>query len=160
MRISDTLASIPGIITGMVIVTVLGQSLTNLIIAVGVASIPIFIRISRASMLSVKNNEFLEAARAIGLSNFRIIFTQALPNALAPIRLRFPSLGKAIWYRQASPTCGSAYRSTNRNGAAGFGGQGRIRSAPWLTTNPVRFSADGQGIQPAREGLRDVAGPN
>jgi peptide/nickel transport system permease protein len=85
MRFSDILASMPGLLLGMVIVTVLGQSLTNLVIAVAVQSIPVFLRITRASILSVSGNEFVEAAKAIGLSNFRIIFTQVLPNGLAPI---------------------------------------------------------------------------
>jgi len=85
MRCSDVIASIPGMLLGMVIVTVLGQSLQNLIVAVGITAIPVYTRMTRASILSVRNNEFVEAARAIGLSNFRIIFTQVLPNGLAPI---------------------------------------------------------------------------
>ena len=89
MRFSDILASIPGILLGMVIVTVLGQSLPNLIIAVGVAAIPIYIRITRAAILTVRNQEFIEAAKAIGLSNIRIIFTQVLPNSLAPLIVTF-----------------------------------------------------------------------
>ncbi|MCL2392253.1 MAG: ABC transporter permease [Oscillospiraceae bacterium] len=85
MRASDVIASIPGMLLGMVVVTVLGQSLQNLIIAVGVQSIPIYLRMTRASILSVRNQEFVEAAKSIGLSNTRIIFTQVLPNGLAPI---------------------------------------------------------------------------
>ena len=89
MRFSDILASIPGILLGMVVVTVLGQNLPNLIIAVGVASIPFFIRISRASILTVRNQEFVEAAHAIGMSHFRIIFRHVLPNGLSPIIVMF-----------------------------------------------------------------------
>jgi len=85
MRFSDILASIPGILLGMVIVTVLGASLPNLIIAVGVAAIPIYIRITRAAILTVRNQEFVEAAKAVGISNLRIVFTQVLPNSLAPL---------------------------------------------------------------------------
>ncbi|MCL2201305.1 MAG: ABC transporter permease subunit [Oscillospiraceae bacterium] len=85
MRFSDILASIPGILLGMVIISVLGQNLPNLIVAVGVAAIPIYIRITRAAVLTVRNNEYIEAAKSIGLSNFRIIFTQVLPNSLAPL---------------------------------------------------------------------------
>ncbi|MCL2200677.1 MAG: ABC transporter permease [Oscillospiraceae bacterium] len=89
MRFSDILASIPGIILGMVIVSALGNSLRNVIIAVGVASIPFFIRISRASILTVRNQEFVEAAHAIGMSHFRIIFRHVLPNGLSPIIVMF-----------------------------------------------------------------------
>jgi len=85
MRCSDVLASIPGMLLGMVVVTVLGQSLQNLIIAVGVQSIPVYLRMTRASMLSVRNNEYIEAAKSIGIPNIRIIFTQVLPNGLAPV---------------------------------------------------------------------------
>ena len=89
MRISDTVASIPGILLGMVIITVLGQTLRNLIIAVGVASIPFFIRITRASILTVRNQEFVEAAHCIGMSHFRAIFTHVLPNGLSPVIVMF-----------------------------------------------------------------------
>jgi peptide/nickel transport system permease protein len=68
LRCSDVLASIPGMLLGMVIVTVMGNSLQNLIIAVGVQCIPAILRITRASMLTVRDNEYIEAAKAIGLS--------------------------------------------------------------------------------------------
>jgi len=97
MRASDVIASIPSMLLGMVVVTVLGQSLFNLTIAVGVSSIPIYLRMTRASILSVRNNEYVEAAKAIGLSNTRIIFTQVLPNGLAPIFVTLTaSLGISI----------------------------------------------------------------
>lgn len=85
MRIADIMSSIPGVLLGMVIVTILGPTLINLMIAVGVASIANFIRMSRASVLTVKNNEFVESARAIGMSEFRIIFSQVLPNSFSPL---------------------------------------------------------------------------
>ena len=97
MRFSDVLASIPGILLSMVIVTVLGQSLRNLVFAVGVTAAPGFIRITRASIITVRGNEFVEAALAIGLSNRRIIFTQILPNGLSPIIVQISiSLGMSI----------------------------------------------------------------
>jgi len=97
MRVSDVLSSIPGMLLGMVIMTVLGQSLRNLIVAVGVQSIPIYLRMTRASILTVRNNEFVEASRAIGFSNIRIIFTQVLPNGLSPIIVTITaSLGISI----------------------------------------------------------------
>jgi len=89
MRCSDTVASIPGILLGMVIVTTLGNGLPQLIVAVGVASIPFFIRITRASVLTVRNQEFVEAAHAIGLGRLRILFTQVLPNGLSPVIVMF-----------------------------------------------------------------------
>jgi len=85
MRLSDILASIPAILMGMVIVVVLGQSLMNLIIAISVTGIPAFIRITRASVMTVKNDEFVEAARAVGMSNIGIIFLEVIPNCLSPV---------------------------------------------------------------------------
>ena len=85
MRASDVLSSLPGTLLGMVIVTILGPRLINLIIAVGVSCIAGFIRMARASVLTVKGNEYVESARAIGMSEFRIIFTQVLPNSLSPL---------------------------------------------------------------------------
>lgn len=85
MRFTDAISAIPGILLGMVIVTVLGQNLHNLIIAVGVQATPIYIRMTRASVGTVRHMEYIEAAKAIGFSDLRIIFTKALPNGLAPI---------------------------------------------------------------------------
>ena len=85
MRLTDILTSIPGTLLGMVIVTILGARLINLLIAVGVSCIGGFIRLSRASVLTVRSNEYVESARAIGMSEFRIIFTQVLPNSISPL---------------------------------------------------------------------------
>ena len=84
MRASDVMSSIPAMLSAMVLMTALGQSLPNLIFAMGITSIPLYIRITRASVLSVRNNEFVEAARAIGISNSRIIFSEVLPNGMSP----------------------------------------------------------------------------
>jgi len=84
-RISDILASIPATLLGMVIVTVLGQSLVNLVIAVSVTAVPAFIRMSRSSVMTVRGQEFVEAAKAIGMKNTKIIFKQVVPNGLSPL---------------------------------------------------------------------------
>jgi peptide/nickel transport system permease protein len=89
MRFSDALMSIPGLLLGMVIMSTLGTNLLNLILCIGVTSIPHYIRMSRASILSLRNQEFVEAAHAIGLRDLRIIFTQILPNGLSPIMITF-----------------------------------------------------------------------
>jgi len=97
MRFTDIVQSLPSLLLGMVIVVVLGQSLQNLILAVGIQSAPIYLRMTRASVLTVRSNEFVEAAKATGLSNFRIIFTQVLPNGWAPIIVTLSaSLGLSI----------------------------------------------------------------
>lgn len=85
MRGTDIFASVPYMLMAIVIVSVLGSSAINLMIAVGVTSIPAFVRITRASVLTVRNQEYLEAARAIGRTDFHIIFGHVLPNCLSPI---------------------------------------------------------------------------
>ncbi len=85
MRFSDIFASIPHILLAIVVVSVLGQSATNLMIAVGITSTPAFIRVARAAVLTVRNQEYVEAARAIGMKNWKIILQHIIPNALSPI---------------------------------------------------------------------------
>ena len=85
MRVMDILLAIPSILLAISIVAALGTSLTNLMIAVGVSSVPKFARIVRASILSVKDQEYIEASRCVGASDFRIIASHVIPNCLAPI---------------------------------------------------------------------------
>ncbi|MEG2073465.1 MAG: ABC transporter permease, partial [Angelakisella sp.] len=85
MRFADVFASIPHILLAIVVVSVLGQSTLNLMIAVGVTSTPAFIRVARAAVLTVRNQEYIEAAKAIGIKNWKIILFHILPNSLSPI---------------------------------------------------------------------------
>lgn len=85
MRIMDILLAFPGILLALAIVSVLGGSLQNVIIAVGIFAIPSFARIVRGSTLSVKKLEYIDAVRALGASDFRIIFKHILPNVMSPI---------------------------------------------------------------------------
>ena len=85
MRFIDVLISIPGILLAIAIVAALGPGMVNVMIAVGLASIPGYTRITRATVLTIREREFIEAARAIGASDLRIIGRHILPNCLAPI---------------------------------------------------------------------------
>lgn len=85
MRIMDVQLAIPTILLAIVISSALGPGLFNLMVAVGITSIPRFARLMRASVLSVKNMEFIEAARAMGASHLRIILMYILPNCMAPL---------------------------------------------------------------------------
>ena len=85
MRLMDILLAFPGILLALAIVSVLGGSLINVIIAVGIFSIPAFARIVRGSTLQVKNLEYIDAVRALGASDIRIIFRHILPNIMSPI---------------------------------------------------------------------------
>lgn len=85
MRVLDVLLAIPTILLAITIVAALGASILNLMIAVGVSNIPGFARVVRAAVLSVKDQEFIEAARAIGSRDYVIILKHVLPNSMAPI---------------------------------------------------------------------------
>jgi len=97
MRFLDILLSIPSILLAIAITSVLGANLVNLTIAISISSFPHYARIVRASVLSIKEQEFVEAARAIGASDIRIIFRHILPNSMAPIIVQATvGLGGAI----------------------------------------------------------------
>jgi len=85
MRLMDVLLAIPGILLAIAIAAALGPGLVNVMIAVGIASIPRYARIVRASVLSLRDQEFVEAAKAVGANDFRIITKYILPNCMAPI---------------------------------------------------------------------------
>lgn len=85
MRLNDILSAVPSILMGIVIVSALGASTANLMLAIGVTSIPQFVRITRASVLTVRNQEYIEALKAAGMSEPRIIAFHILPNCLSPI---------------------------------------------------------------------------
>jgi len=162
MRISDVLASIPGLLLGMVIMVVLGMNMPNLIIAVGVGGIPHFIRMSRAAILTVKGNEFVEAARAIGFSNFRIITTQVLPNGLSPIMVQASiSLGFSIMIAAALSFLGYGIPPPAPEwGALVSAGREASRAAPWLMAFPgLAIMVTVLGFNLLGDGLRDAMDP-
>lgn len=85
MRCMDVLLSIPTILLNISIVAALGSGLENVMIAIGVSSIPGYCRIVRASILSLREQDFVEASRAAGASDFFLITQHILPNCLAPL---------------------------------------------------------------------------
>lgn len=85
MRVMDIFLAIPSMLLAIAIVAALEPNLFNLMLAVGISSVPGYARIVRASVLSIRDQEFIEAARAIGANDFRIIFKHIIPNALAPV---------------------------------------------------------------------------
>ncbi len=85
MRFVDVLLSIPSILLAIAIVASLGSSLRNLIIAIGIANIPVFARVIRSGVISIKEQEFIEASKALGANDLRIIFKHIVPNIMSPI---------------------------------------------------------------------------
>lgn len=85
MRLMDILLSLPGILLAIAIVAALGPGVYEVMIAVGIGSIPVFARITRSSVLGVRAETYVEAAQAVGASDLRIIGTHILPNSFAPV---------------------------------------------------------------------------
>lgn len=85
MRAMDILLAVPSMLLATAIVAALGTSLINVLIAIAISYVPTFARTVRASVLTVKDREFIEAARAIGCKDGEIIFKYIIPNAMAPI---------------------------------------------------------------------------
>jgi peptide/nickel transport system permease protein len=85
MRLTDVMLSIPGLLFAIGLVAALGQSLTSVMIAIGVVNIPIFARLLRGSVLAQKENDFILAARSVGVPRRQILVSHILPNAVAPL---------------------------------------------------------------------------
>ncbi|WP_322806526.1 ABC transporter permease [Thermanaerothrix sp.] len=85
MRILDVLLAFPSLLLAIAIVTVLGRGLQNALLAIAIVSIPVYARVVRASVLSVKENAYVLASRALGGSHFHVLLRRILPNAIPPL---------------------------------------------------------------------------
>jgi peptide/nickel transport system permease protein len=85
MRFMDVLLAFPSLLLAITIVTIKGPGLENALLAIAIVSIPVYARLSRASVLTVKELEFVTAVRALGAPPSRIVFRQILPNILTPL---------------------------------------------------------------------------
>ena len=88
MRVMDVLLAFPSLLLAIAIVTMLGPGLINALLAIGIVSIPSYARVMRASVLSIREQDFVMADRALGVSPTRILFHRILPNALTPLIVR------------------------------------------------------------------------
>ena len=91
MRVTDVFLAFPGLVLAVVVVAVLGRSLDNVMIAIAIVNWPVYARLLRGDILGVRSRDFVEAARAMGGSDFRIIFRHVIPNSIYPF-LVFGSL--------------------------------------------------------------------
>jgi ABC-type dipeptide/oligopeptide/nickel transport system permease subunit len=85
MRCMDVLMAFPSLLLAIAIVSALGAGLINALLAIAIVSIPIYARVVRAGVLSVKELDYVSASRALGASNMRLLFTRVLPNAMTPL---------------------------------------------------------------------------
>lgn len=84
MRFADTLLALPGIVVAMVVITILGNGVPDLILAIAVGEVPVYLRLVRGSTLSLRHKEFVEASVAMGAGRMRTIFRHILPNVIGP----------------------------------------------------------------------------
>ena len=85
MRLMDVLLAFPALLLAITVVTVLGPGLINAILAISVVTIPAYARVVRSSVLSVREQDYVAADRALGVGNFRLLFNRILPNSLTPL---------------------------------------------------------------------------
>jgi peptide/nickel transport system permease protein len=162
MRLMDILLAVPQIILSIAIVGALGANLTNLMIAVGVSQIPRYARIVRASALSVRGQEYVEAARAIGASDLRIIIENILPNCMAPIIVQSTlGVASAILSAAALSFLGLGIQPpTAEWGSMLSLGRQYMRNAPHLTFYPgLAIAIVVLALNLFGDGLRDALDP-
>lgn len=162
MRLMDIALSIPQILLAIAIAASLGPGLVNLMIAVGISSTPKYARVIRASILSIKNQEFIEAAKAVGCSDFRIITKHILPNCLAPIIVQTTfGVAVAILSAAALSFIGLGIQPPNPEwGAMLSRGRKYIRDYPHLAIFPgMAIMVVILALNLFGDGLRDATDP-
>ncbi len=162
MRCTDVLMAIPSILLNISIVAALGTGLQNVMIAIGISSVPAYCRIMRASLLSLKDQEFVDASRAAGASDPYIILNHILPNSLAPLIVQATlKIGGAILSCASMSFIGlGIVPPTPEWGAMLSTGRDFLRDAPHLTAFPgmaIMFAVFAMNLM--GDGLRDALDP-
>ena len=161
-RLVDVLLAFPGVLLAIMIVAIMGTGLENVMIAVGVVSIPTYTRLVRGQVLALKPLPFLEAARALGQSQLWIIVLHVLPNILSPIivqsTLQFAT--SILWAAGLSFLGLGAQAPTPEWGALVATGKTYLRSAPHLVIFPgIVISLTVMALSLFGDALRDALDP-
>ena len=162
MRSTDILSAVPNMLMAIVIVSVLGQSIWNLMFAVGITSVPQFVRITRAAVLTVRNQEYVEASKPIGLNNRKIIFRHILPNCLSPIIVQATlRVASAIISASSLSFLGLGVPAPDPEwGALLSGGRKYIRDYAYMTFFPgLAIMITVLALNLMGDGLRDALDP-
>ena len=162
MRVVDTLFAFPSLLLAMAIAGVLGPSLTNTMIAIGVVYAPTYARLARGSVLSAKATQYVEAARALGASDLRIMARHVLPNIVAPLIVQTSlSLSTAILTEASLSFLGLGTQPPAPSWGTMLGaGRRYMETAPWVAVFPglaITFTVLGFNL--LGDGLRDVLDP-
>ncbi len=162
MRVMDVMLAFPAILLAIAIVAILGPQLRNAMLAIGIINIPRFARIVRSSAISIKESEYIAAARMMGASDVRIIFYHLLPNAMAPLIVQTTlSIATAILEAAALSFLGlGAQPPTPEWGAMLSDARSSLQRAPWVATFPGLAIIFGVlGFNLLGDGLRDALDP-
>ena len=162
MRVMDLMLAFPSILLAIVVVAVLGPSLNNAMIAVGVMAVPQYARIVRGSVLSVRGLEYVQAARALGAGDRRILWRAILPNVGGPIIVT-ASLGLATAVLDAAGLSFlglGAQPPTPEWGSMLSQGRELVLVAPWVLTAPgIAVFLSVLGFNLVGDALRDLLDP-
>ncbi len=161
-RLVDIMLAFPGILLAIIVVSTLGIGLTNAMIAVGIGTIPTYIRLVRGSVLSIKEYDYISAARALGASELRIVFRHVLPNCMGPIVVQSTlQFATAILWAAGLGFLGlGAQRPTPEWGAMLANSRLYIRVAPHATAFPgLAILLSVLGFNLFGDGLRDALDP-
>ncbi len=163
MRLMELLFSIPAILLAVVLMAALGTSITNAMIAIGIVFIPGFARLARAATHGVLRQQFIEAARAIGMSDSRILIREILPNVVTPLIVEaMVAFAYAVLLESALSFLGLGAQPPEPSwGNMLNTGRGFMESAPWLGIVPgVAMFLGVLGFNLLGDGLRDLLDPH
>jgi len=161
-RVADILLSFPSFLLALILVAMLGIGVRNVIIAVGILAIPSFIRLVRSSVLVIRQMEYVLAARALGVTDFRVILRHIAPNVLTPVIINASlNLGSALTMAAGLGFLGLGVQPPTPEWGMMLGeAKNYIFSHPYMTTFPglIIFIAI-VGLNLVGDGLRDAMDP-
>jgi peptide/nickel transport system permease protein len=161
-KLIDVMLAFPGLLLALAIIAILGPGLQNVLIALGIGGVPYYARLMRGQVLSLKQREFIEAARVIGAGNIRIMFRHLFPNTLSPlIVIASLDLGANILAAAALSFIGlGAQPPTPEWGAMLSAGRDYMRDQWWIATFPgLAIVVTVLGFNLLGDGLRDALDP-
>jgi peptide/nickel transport system permease protein len=162
MRVVDVMLAFPYLLLAMIVVAILGPSLTNAMVAIGIVYMPQFARVVRGAVLAIKEQEFVEAARAVGAHTPRVLRRHILPNILSPIIVMATlTVGFMIVETAGLSFLGlGASPPTPEWGSMLATGRSYMLTAPWIATFPgLAILVTVVGFNLIGDGLRDLLDP-
>jgi len=162
MRAMDVLFAFPAVLLAITVMAVLGRGVENAMIAIAIVYVPIFARVTRGAVISVRDREFVTAARALGTGHLRIMLAHVLPNAAGPILVQTSlSLAFAILAEAALSFFGLGTQPPDPSwGRMLAEGRAFLGQAPWMGIFPgLAIMAAVLGFNLLGDGLRDVLDP-